>query len=243
MTIEFNCPKCNAVIGFADKHAGKQAHCTSCEQQFIIPAKSFEKAKKIKSPKEKQKGEPIPGFYRAALIENWKIFFNLKNVTPLVFILSVVFFKFFTADWNFNISVQGRGAAIDIYIPLGWICTAMAWGILFWYYREIIYSAGFDQEDFPEVVVGGFYSLTWKIVQSVYILFIIFLVIGLPAIIAHFILKSLELSSPLLLYSLISIGIFLLPAAIMNIAIGRDITLLRPDYFIIKHLFFTHRFV
>ena len=47
MTIEFNCPKCNAVIGFADQHAGKQAHCTACEQKFIIPGKSFEKAKKM----------------------------------------------------------------------------------------------------------------------------------------------------------------------------------------------------
>ena len=233
MTIEFNCPKCNAVIGFADKHAGKQAHCSTCGQQFIIPDKSFEKAKKIKPLKEKEKAEPIPGFYRAVLIENWKIFFNLKNVTPLVFILIVIIFKFFTACLNFNFSIAGEEMAFDFYIPLGWVCTAMAWGILFWYYREMIYSTGFDQKDFPEVVLGGFYSLIWKIAQSVYTLFIILLVTGWPAIIAYFIFRNSELESPLLLYSLISIGLFLLPAAIMNIAMGRDITLLRPDYFLI----------
>ena len=221
------------MIGFADKHAGKQAHCSTCGQQFIIPTKSFEKAKKIKTPKEKEKAEPIPGFYRAVLIDNWKIFFNLKNVTPLVFILTVVIFKFFTAHLNFDFSIAGDQIAFDFYIPLGWVCTAMAWGILFWYYREMIYSTGFDQEDFPQVVLGGFYSLIWKITQSVYTLFIILLVIGWPVIIAHFILKSIELESPLLFYSLISICVFLLPAAIMNIAMGRDITLLRPDYFLV----------
>jgi hypothetical protein len=232
MTIEFNCPNCNAVIGFADEHTGKQAHCTACGQKFIIPGKSFEKAKKIKPPQKKEKAEPIPGFYRAVLVENWKIFFNLKNVTPLAFILTVVVFKFFTACLNFDFTIAGDQMAFDFYIPLGWICTAMAWGILFWYYREMIYSTGFDQDDFPEVIVGGLYSIIWKIVQSVYILFIIFLVIGCPAIIAYFILKSIELESPLLLYSLISIGVFLLPAAITNISMGRDITLLRPDYFL-----------
>ncbi len=235
MTIEFNCPNCNSVIGFPDKHAGKQAHCTSCGQQFTIPAKSFEKVKKIKPPKEKEKekAEPIPGFYRAVLIENWKIFFNLKNVTPLAFILTVVVFKFFTAHLNFDFTIAGDWLVFNFYIPLGWVCTAMAWGILFWYYREMIYSTGFDQKDFPEVVLGGFYSLIWKIVQSIYILFIILLVIGWPAIIGYFILKSIEPESPLFLYSLISIGVFLLPAAIMNIAIGKDITLLRPDYFLV----------
>ena len=52
MTIQFNCPYCNAVIGFDDKYRGKRAQCTSCGERFIIPSKNFEKAKKVKLEKE-----------------------------------------------------------------------------------------------------------------------------------------------------------------------------------------------
>jgi ribosomal protein S27E len=59
MTIRFNCPSCNELIAFADKHSGKRAHCATCGQQFIIPTEDKGKTKKIKSPKEE--AEPLPG--------------------------------------------------------------------------------------------------------------------------------------------------------------------------------------
>ena len=104
MTIEFNCPNCDSVIGFPDKHAGRQAHCTTCGQQFIIPNKSFEKAEKFKPPEDNS--EPEPGFYRAVFIDNWKLFINPKNITGLVFVTAAVCFKFFTGhvdySWTFG---------------------------------------------------------------------------------------------------------------------------------------------
>ena len=109
MTIEFNCPNCNAVIAFADKHGGKRAHCTSCQQRFFIPLKSHGKAKKIKPPKEK--GEPISGFYHAVFIGSWKLFTNFKNAANLIFILVVVVFKFFTANQNISLHIQGEWLA------------------------------------------------------------------------------------------------------------------------------------
>jgi hypothetical protein len=213
MTIEFNCPKCNSVIGFADKHAGKRAHCITCGQSFVIPVKSYGKIEKIKHPKE-EKTEPVPGFYRAVFIDNWKVFLNPKNITGMVFILIATIFKFYTANRNFSIFIQGNSIAIDIYVPFGYFCSGLAWGFLFWYYREIIYSTGFDQEDFPEVILEGFRGLVWKIVESLYTLFVIILVVGLPSLV------------------IILLGLFLLPAAVMNIAAGKDLTLLRPDFLI-----------
>ena len=47
MTIQFNCPHCDAVIGFEDKYSGKRAQCTTCGQHFIIPSKNLEKAKNL----------------------------------------------------------------------------------------------------------------------------------------------------------------------------------------------------
>jgi len=60
MTIRFNCPSCNELIAFADKHSGKQAHCANCGQKFIIPSPGEKKLKKIKPPKET--AEPLGGF-------------------------------------------------------------------------------------------------------------------------------------------------------------------------------------
>ena len=94
MTIEFNCPNCESVIAFADKHAGKRAHCTTCGQSFVIPNKNHEKAQKIKAPKE-EKGDPIPGFYKTAFVDNWKVFVNPKNITGFAFIITAVVFKYF----------------------------------------------------------------------------------------------------------------------------------------------------
>ncbi|MBN1973185.1 MAG: hypothetical protein JW787_06070 [Sedimentisphaerales bacterium] len=231
MTIEFNCPKCNSVIGFADKHAGKRAHCTSCGQSFFIPDKSYGKAQAIKPPKEVM-SDPIPGFYRAVLIDNWKIFFNPKNITGIIFIMIAAVFHFFTANLNFVMTMPGRAGPFDIPVPFGYTCRGITWGFLFWYYSEIIYSTGFDEENFPEIIFGGFYSFIWKIILSVYTLIMIFIVVGLPALIIYFIFQKTVSENHVLSYLLIMFGLFLLPAAVMNAAAGRDLTLLRPDYLI-----------
>ena len=81
MTIQFFCPSCNDIIGFPDKHAGRRARCTNCGQFFIIPSENYKKPKKVKLQEEK--GDPIPGFYRAVFINNWKLFFDSENVTDL----------------------------------------------------------------------------------------------------------------------------------------------------------------
>lgn len=230
MTIEFNCPNCKAVIAFADKYGGKRAHCTNCQQRFIIPFRSHEKAKKVKPPKDKEKGEPIPGFYRAVFIDSWKLFTNPKNAAGLGFILIVVVLKFFTARLNFSLHIQGNWLSFDFYIPLGWVSRGAAWGCLFWFYTEMIYSTGFDQDELPTVTIGGFYGFICKIVKSLYTIFVILLVVGLPFILAFLVLKWLQVELPALLYPLMFGGLFLLPMAILTVAVGRDFTLLRPDY-------------
>ena len=232
MTIEFNCPNCNAVIAFADKHAGKQARCTSCQQKFIIPSRSHEKAKKVRPPKE-ETSEPIPGFYHAVFIESWKLFAPSKNAAGLLFICIFVVFKFFTANQNISLFIQGKSLAFDFYIPLGWASRGAAWGGLFWFYSEIIYSTGFDQDEFPEVTIGGFYSFIWKIIASVYKIFVILLVVGWPSFLAYLVLKYLHVELAILLYPLLLGGLFLMPICILTVAVGRDLTMLRPDYLLI----------
>ena len=234
MTIRFNCPYCDAVIGFDDKYCGKRAQCTSCGERFIIPAKNFEKAKKVKLLKE-EIAEPIPGFYRAVFIDSWKLFTfkSLSNITGLVFITAIVCFKFVVSEMNFHLPIQGPWLSFNLYFPFGWTLWAASWGLLFWFYREMIYTTAFDEDNLPKASLGGFFSfyeLIWKIIQSLYIIFAIFLVVGLPYLLVALIFWITGFNWPSFLYILLFVALFLTPMAILNVSVGQDLTLLRPDY-------------
>jgi len=98
---------------------------------------------------------------------------------------------------------------------------------------QIIYSTAFDAELLPEVHLGGFYRFIWNILKTIYTVFIVLVVVGLPCIIAFLITKKMGISSPVLLWALMLGGLFLFPMAILTTAIGKDLTMLRPDYFLI----------
>ena len=221
MTIEFNCPKCNAVIGFADKHAGKQAHCTTCGQQFIIPDKSFEKAKKFKPPEEES--GPEPGFYRAVFIDNWKLFFKPQNVTGLVFVTAAVCFKFFTGHVDYSLTFGG----FRLQGSVGLVITLASWGCLFWFYIEMICSTATDFEELPDVDMGGFFGFIWNIVKSLFVFATVFTIVELPCIIAVVISGRENIVSNILGF----VGLFFFPIAILTVSVvGETTSLLRPDY-------------
>ena len=232
MTIQFNCPKCGALIAFDSKHCGKRARCLTCGQPFIIPLADYKKPDKIK-PEKEERSEPLPGFYRAVFVDSWKLFTTPENVTGLVFILTAVCFKFFVVRLNFTATISGPWRSIDIYVPLGHVLRIAAWGFLFWYYMEIIYSTAFDAERLPDVVVGGFYGLIWHIVKSLYVLFITLLVIELPYLITLLISNKTGVELPVLSKILMFGGLFLFPMAVLTAAVGREITMLRLDYLLI----------
>ncbi|MFZ2146082.1 MAG: hypothetical protein WAV28_02585 [Sedimentisphaerales bacterium] len=219
MTIQFFCLNCNEIIGFPDKHAGKRARCTNCGQLFIIPAESYKKPKKVEPPKEK--GEPLPGFYRAVFVDNWKLFFDKENVTSLVFVIAVVCFKFFTA---------------------GSCCCAYAthfavWGWLFGFYLNIIYETAFEIDKLPEIYLGTSITFLWYIIKPLFLFSLTMAVVQLLCIIRFIMLKEQGLSFEDILQSefgllhvLFIFGLFLFPIAILTTAIGRDISMFRPDY-------------
>jgi hypothetical protein len=227
MTIQFNCPHCGAIIAFNEKHSGKRARCLTCGQLFVIPFKDEKKPKKIKPEKDKP-GVPLPGFYRAAFIDNWKLFTKSENFTGLVFIAAAVLIKFFTARLNFTVTLSAN-RSIDIPVPLGYILHIAAWGFLFWYYMEIIYATAFEIEKLPKVSMGGIYGFIWHIIKSIYTFTIALIVVELPFLIVAIILKIKGDE----LIVLLLCGLFFFPMAILTVAIGRDLTMLRPDYFVL----------
>lgn len=231
MTIRFNCPGCNELIAFADKHSGKRAHCATCGQKFVIPSQSKGKTKKIKPPKER--AEPLGGFYKAVFADSWKLFTESKNISGLVFIATAVCLKFFAAGKNYTITLTGEAMSIDLPIPIGHVLHVAAWGFLFWYYMEMIYTTAYEQDKLPEVIVGGFKGLCKRIGKSVYIFLIMLIVIELPYFVAAFVSNRLGAEWPVLLYALMFAGLYFFPVAILSAAVGKDLTLLRPDYFVI----------
>ncbi len=219
MTIQFFCPSCNEIIGFPDKYSGKRARCTTCGQLFIIPSENYKKPKKVEPPKEK--GEPLPGFYRAVFVDNWKLFFDSENATSLVFVIAVVCFKFFTA-----------GSCC-----CGFVTHYVVWGWLLGFYLNIIYETAFEIDKLPEIYLGTSITFMWYIVKPFFLFSVTMAVVQLPFIIALILLKDEGMTFENfwqadfgLLHLLFILGLFLFPISILTTAVGKDITMFRPDY-------------
>ena len=101
MSIVFHCPDCGALIAFSDQHAGKRAHCVKCQQPFVIPDKSHNKAKTVTdSNRSKSIEKPVPGFYKAAFVTSWAVWFHLRSVTGLVFVMAQWTNQCSTSMWS-----------------------------------------------------------------------------------------------------------------------------------------------
>jgi hypothetical protein len=239
MTVKFYCPNCDAIIAFDSKYAGKRARCLTCGQIFIIPHKDDETPQKIKAEPE-YKGEPIPGFYHAVFIDSWKIFFDPQNATSLVFVVAVVCFKFFFFLFF-----------LEKTFYMNYILFVVVWGWLLAFYLNIIYETAFEIDQLPQIQLSasdflGVTALVWYIIKPFLIFLYTMFIVQLPFIIALALLEDKGVTYenmwqdrtdiPLLLQALFIFGLFLFPMAILTTAVGRDLTLLRPDYLVVPIL-------
>jgi hypothetical protein len=223
MTIEFNCPKCGALMAFDSKYVGKRAKCLTCGQKLLIPAKSFETPEKIE-PEPEPREDPVPGFYRAACVNNWRQFVRRDNATTLVFVVAVVCFKFVLAET----------------CCLQFVAPFIIWGWLFGFYLSIIEETAFDSELLPEIDVGTSITFLWNVIRPFLILFYTLFLVELPFFIAlsltqdHGVtldtLWSGSTGAHMLVRALLFLGLFVFPSAILTTAVGKDLLLLRPDY-------------
>jgi hypothetical protein len=223
MTIKFNCPNCDNLIAFDAKHIGKRARCQQCHQAFIIPAKDDEIPQLIEQ--EAEKAEPVPGFYRAVFRDNWKLFIDRQNVTTLAFVTAAVCFKFFLAR-----AICG----------CNYLTYVIVWGWLFGFYLKIIYEAAFGIDRLPEIYLGTAVTFAWHIIRPFLIFLFTMFVVQMPFIFALGLLKGkgftytniwqFGIGLHSLLQVLFVLGLFLFPMAVLNVAGGEDLALLRPDY-------------
>jgi hypothetical protein len=219
MAIQFFCPNCNEIHELENAQSGKRSQCTNCGQFFIVPPESFRKPKKVEPPKEKS--DPIPGFYRAVFVDNFKLFLDKQNVTSLTFAVALVCFRFFT-----------HGVCC-----FGYLTYFVAWGWLFGFYLNIIYETAFGIDKLPEIYLGTSVTFLWYILKPLFLFSFTMAVVQLPAIITILVLKEkgysfdnirqLEFG---LLHVFFVLGLFLFPVATLTASVGQTITYFRPDY-------------
>jgi hypothetical protein len=217
MSIEFNCPKCNALIAFADKHAGKRARCVACEHRFMIPEVSFEKPARTSQPiEEATQGVPIPGFYRAALIQSWGVLFRWNTLIGLVFISVTVSFKFFVAHIDYSFVLMDR---LSIFLPFGLIVRVLCWGVLFWIYLESIVLGALDVNALPDMDMDGFGDFVRKAIGSVFAFVVALVFCMLPTVL--YLVFAGKGNSPGIAYGLVSLGLFFLPMCILAVGVNQ----------------------
>jgi len=228
MSIRFHCPNCGAIIAFHSRHAGKRAKCLNCGQLLIIPPKNDETPEKVKEEYE-YTDDPAPGFYRAVFWDSLKIFFNTQNLKSLLFVITVVCFKFFLANA----------------CCMNYLSFVVVWGWLLAFYLNIIYETAFEIDNLPEVEfstseLGGGVAYLLYIINPFITFLYTMLIVQMPFIIALVMLEDKGLTYEnmwqartglnLLLQVLLILGLFLFPVAILTTAVGKHLTLFRPDY-------------
>jgi hypothetical protein len=217
-TIQFYCPKCDTIIAFDRKHCGKRARCTTCGQLFIIPSEDYETPQKIET--KVKRADPLPGFYRAAFVDSWKLFTNPDNTTTLVFVLAAVFFKFL----------------FGAQICCNYISFIVIWGWLLGFYTNIIYETAHDIDRLPEIYLGTSLTFLWYIIKPFFVFLWTLAVVELPYFIALGLMQDTNHANDNIwqmgigLLLLFILGLFLFPVAILTVSVGKDIMLLRPDY-------------
>jgi hypothetical protein len=119
---------------------------------------------------------------------------------------------------------------------MNYISFVVVWGWLLGFYLNIIYETAYDIDNLPEIYLGTSITFIWYVIKPLAVFLFTMVVVQLPFIIALAILQSPDLAAEdswraeIILQVLFAFGLFLFPAAILTMAVGRDFTLLRPDY-------------
>jgi len=222
MTVTFNCPNCGSTNTFDREHCGRLGRCEACGQLFIIPMNDNEAPAKY-GP-EVAGDRPPPSFYGELFVESWKIFINPANATSLVFVAAVVLFKFFLAE-----------AACCVNL----ITYVVAWGWLFGFYLNVIYETAFGTDELPQIYLGTSITFLWYVIKPFFIFVFTMAVVQTPFIITAALLRNRVTAEDMwkfqsvwhvLVQASFIFGLFLFPAAILTVAVGKDIAMLRPDY-------------
>jgi hypothetical protein len=126
---------------------------------------------------------------------------------------------------------------------VNYLSAVVIWGWLFGFYLNVIYRTAIDDDVLPEIYLGTSITFVWHIIEPFFIFFYTLFLVEFPFILALSVARhhgvtlenlwSGHSQLHTLLHGLLAGGLFLFPAAILTTAVGKDLTLLRPDYLLI----------
>ena len=177
----------------------------------MIPFQEGKGAEKVESGP----GEPVPGFYRAVFVENWKVFAKRSSLVGLVFVTAAVSFKFFVGHANYQF--------FTFYVPLGFITQIITWGCLCWFYMNTIRLVVIAADELPDTDLGIGFEFLGNVLGSLYLFLVALAVVELPCVILIKLLRALGFGGSGIRYVIMLAGLFAFPMAILILAVGRGL--------------------
>lgn len=212
MTITCTCPKCDRFCGFNDAHAGRQARCLNCSTHFIIPKQDGQPATPVPVAGE----EPLAGFYRAVLLDNFKTFVQKESVCGLTLCVALTGLHFFAGNKDFSFTM----GAFRPPLLIGWFVTLCCTGYLLWYCMEIINTTAIGNDFLPEISIGGGFTFIGQALKSIYLFIISFAVAILPGTVLAALLEKLGISNRSLNLVMVVLSLSMWPMIICLLGSG-----------------------
>jgi hypothetical protein len=212
MTITCTCPKCDRFCGFKDAHAGRRVRCLACNSHFIVPDHDGQTARLLKPEPE----APLPGFYRAALVDNFKVFIQKESLFGIILCIALTCFHFFVGDEDYSFTL-GRFRPP---LMIGWLVTFCCAGYLLWYFMETINTTTVGNDFLPEISIGGGFDFIGESAKSIYLFIAAFAIAVIPGAGLAALLEKLGASYSWLNVIIIMLSLSMLPMILCMLGSG-----------------------
>ena len=212
MTITCTCPKCDRFCGFKDAHAGRQVRCLACNSHFIVPDHDGQTARLLKPEPE----AALSGFYRAALVDNFKAFIQKESLFGIILCIALTCFHFFAGNEDYSFTIGGFRPPLAI----GWVVTFCCAGYLLWYFMETINTTTVGNDFLPEISIGTGFVFIGEAVKSIYLFIVAFAIAAIPGAALTALLEKLGVSYPPLNMIIITLSLSMLPMILCMLGSG-----------------------
>jgi hypothetical protein len=212
MTITCTCPKCDRFCGFKDAYAGRRVRCLACNSHFIVPNHDGQTARLLTPEPE----PPLPGFYRAVLLDNFKAFIQNESLLGIILCIALTCFHFFAGNEDYSFTIGGFRPPLAI----GWVVTFCCAGYLLWYFMETINTTTVGNDFLPEISIGTGFVFIGEAVKSIYLFIVAFAIAAIPGAALTALLEKLGISYRWLNMTIITLSLSMLPMILCMLGSG-----------------------
>jgi hypothetical protein len=212
MTITCVCPKCGRFCGFTAALAGRPAGFLACNSNLIVPNKEAHTTRLVKPEPE----AAMPGFYRAVLVDNFKVFIQKESLFGIILCIALTGFHFFVGDEDYSFTL----GAFRPPLIIGWVVTFFCAGYLLWYFMETINITATGDDILPEIFIGAGFVFIGQAMKSIYLFMAAFAIAVIPGAALAVLLGKMGISYPWLNMIIITLSLLILPMILCMLGSG-----------------------